>query len=163
MPLTEYQISRMKHIADGRPLAQKKTYIIPKKSAKRVQKEKEQGVDTYRVELEKWFAEIKERHSIGGGCVCMECGGWIPNDYIRHATAHLLPKKNFISAATHPLNYLILCASNGCHEKTHRVDKFVQMKIFPIAAERIKKIIPLLPFDELKYISNQLTIALENC
>jgi hypothetical protein len=36
------------------------------------------------------------------------------------------------------------------------------MKIFPIAAERIKKIIPLLPFDELKYISNQLTIALEN-
>lgn len=115
-----------------------------------------------RIDLNEWFNRIELKHSNGKGCYCMECGEWIPQMYMRHATAHLLPKKLFKSVSTHELNYLILGAGCGCHYKTDRVDKFIQMKVWPEAARRIKIMMPLLPFDELKYISSQLLNALDN-
>src|SRR3972149_8316442 len=45
MGLSEYQKNRLAYINDGRPLPPKKKYVIPKKSAKRIQKEKEQGIE----------------------------------------------------------------------------------------------------------------------
>jgi len=137
---------------------------LKKVSDKKIAELKADTVVKNREDLEKWFEDIKDKHwgKNGGYCECMECGFLIPSNYSRHATAHLLPKKLFKSVASHPLNYLILCAGNGCHEKTHRVDKFVKMKVWPEAARRIKVLIPLLPFDELRHISNQLDIALEN-
>lgn len=116
-----------------------------------------------KLELDKWFDDIKRHETrITGYGICMECKQCFSLSYFRHATAHLLPKKLFKSVATHPLNYLILGAGCGCHEKTHRVDKFVQMKCWPEAARRIKLMIPELPFDELKYLSSQLLTALDN-
>ncbi len=113
-------------------------------------------------ELEIWFETIRKRHSKGGtGCNCSECGNWIPDQYMRHATAHLLPKKIFKSQAVNEINYLILGAGCGCHQKTDRLDTFVKMKVWPEAARRIKIMMPLLPFDELKYISSQLLIELD--
>ncbi len=112
-------------------------------------------------DLNQWFAGIERKHSNGKGAYCMECGEWIPQMYMRHATAHLLPKKTFDSVKTHELNYLILGAGCGCHTKTDRLDKFVSMKIWPEAARRIKIMMPLLPFDELKYISSQLLAELD--
>ncbi len=115
-----------------------------------------------RLTLNEWFLEIADKHSIDGqGCACMECGGWIPFEYMRHATAHLLPKKIFHSIETHELNYLILGAGCGCHAKTDRLDLFVKMKIWPEAARRIKIMMPILPFDELKFISSQLLAELD--
>ncbi len=115
-----------------------------------------------RNELEIWFDTIRRRHSVGGeGAYCMETGDWIPFKYIRAATAHLLPKSKFPSVATHELNYLILSAHNGSHQKTDRLDQFVKMKVWPEAARRIKIMMPLLPFDELKYISSQLLAELD--
>jgi len=138
--------------------------ISPKKAAAdKAQKEAGTGRVATKLELDVWFKEIQDKYfHIHGYTPCMECGASIPFKYARHATAHLLPKKLFKSCATHPLNYLILGAGCGCHEKTHRVDKFVTMKIWPEAARRIKEMIPLLPFDELKYLSGQLMTALEN-
>lgn len=107
-----------------------------------------------RIDLNEWFNRIELKHSNGKGCYCMECGEWIPQQYMRHATAHLLPKKIFKSVATHELNYLILGAGCGCHQKTDRLDKFCKMKVWPEALRRIRIMMPLLPFDELKYISN---------
>lgn len=122
--------------------------------------------EVHKSDLDRWFDKIASKHLIeefcGIGCFCSECGSWIPEKYIRHATSHLLPKKNFISVSTHELNYLILGAGCGCHEKTHRLDTFVKMKVWPEAARRIKIMMPLLPFDELKYISSQLLNALDN-
>ena len=113
-------------------------------------------------ELERWFHQILMKHSVDGmGCTCMECGSWIPEQYMRHATAHLLPKKLFKSCATHPLNYLILGAGCGCHAKTDRVDLFCKMKVWPEAARRIKIIMPNLPFEELQYLSSQLLAELD--
>jgi len=173
MDWKEIQALRVKKIQElkenaGKPKP-KKFHAIAKKSAKKIAQEKAEKevgstAQVSRVALEKWFFDIAQKHSIlpSGGAVCMECGEWIPPNLIRHATAHLLPKKLFKSVATHELNYLILGAGCGCHEKTHRVDKFVTMKIWPEAARRISIMMPLLPFDELKYLSSQLLTAIEN-
>lgn len=164
--MNDYLKKRQQQILDGRPLPEKKKYSIPKVSEKRKAKlieQKEAG--TAEDKLERWFEKIRLDYFTDGemrGGVCMECGRFIPLEYSRHATAHLLPKKIFKSVATHPLNYLILGAGCGCHDKTHRVDKFIKMKIWPEAARRIKELIPLLPVDELRRISNQLEIALDN-
>ena len=162
-----YLDERRKYIEAGRPLPEKKKHTpIAKKSAKRIEKEKEQkatGVkEASKLELDVWFNNIKESHwGIMRYFPCMECKTPINVDYARHATAHLLPKKLFKSVAIHELNYLILGAHCGCHEKTHRVDKFVTMTIWPEAARRIKEMMPSLPFDELKYLSSQLLTALD--
>lgn len=149
----------------GKPPKEKKVYYLPKKSVKKIAEEKEQKKtpDVAKLTLEKWFYDIQAFHcGTVGGTKCEECGAWIPQAYMRSATAHLLPKKLFKSVSTHKSNYLILGAACGCHEKTHRIDKFVTMNIWPEAAKRIKEMIPLLPFDELKYLSSQLMTALEN-
>lgn len=168
MALSEYQKSRMDHIQKGRPLKEKKAYSIPKKSAKREAKEKEakdagQNKPASKLELDVWFNRIRDKHwGVDGYCKCMECGAAIPVNYSRHATAHLLPKKLFKSVATFEFNYLILGSHCGCHYHTDRIDKFVQMKVWPEAARRIKLMLPDLPFDELKYLSSQLLTALDN-
>lgn len=166
--MTTYQQELQRLKLFGKPVKEKKRYTIPKKSQKKIEQEKlekQVGKPSSKLELDKWFDDILLEQTKGqrrGGTVCMECGCWIPTEYIRHATAHLLPKKLFKSVATHPLNYLILGAGCGCHAKTDRVDKFITMKVWPEAARRIKEMITLLPFDELKYLSSQLMTALEN-
>lgn len=90
--------------------------------------------------LQNWFREVWLE--IDKNPVCWECKKKIPPAYYRAATAHILSKKIFKSVATHPMNYLILCASNGCHEQTHRLDTFSKMGIFPEAVRRFRIIYP---------------------
>lgn len=122
---------------------------------------KKTGQPASKIEQDKWFFDIAEKHSVAGFGVCQECGALIPKAFMRHATAHLLPKKIFKSVRTHELNYLILGAGCGCHDKTHTIEKFVKMNIWPKAAERLNQLIPLLPVDELRQISNQLLNAID--
>jgi hypothetical protein len=156
-------LERLQKAREPKP---KKVYKgIAKKSARTIVKEKaekENGKPVSKLESDKWFFDIEEKYFASGFGTCMETGDPIPRIYARAATAHLLPKKIFKSVATHELNYLILSPLNGSHQKTDRVDKFITMKVWPEAARRIKIMIPLLPIDELRHISNQLLIALEN-
>lgn len=88
----------------------------------------------WQVELNKWFdyvAGIIEKNPR-----CWECGAYIPPKFYRHASAHIFDKKNFPSVATHPLNFLILGAGCGCHDKTHRIDTFCKMKVWKLAVSR---------------------------
>lgn len=87
--------------------------------------------------LQRFFDIIAKE--IAGNPQCWECGAFIPVKYYRAATAHILPKAIFKSIATHSLNYLILGAGCGCHNKTHRLDTFSTMKIFPEAVSRFEK------------------------
>lgn len=89
-----------------------------------------------RQELEVWFDNISR--IIARNPKCMECQAFIPSAYYRHATAHIFPKKIFESIATHPMNYLILGAGCGCHDKTHRLDTFSDMKVFGEAVKRFR-------------------------
>ncbi len=154
-------------------LAPKTTGAKPKKPMKKIsdkraaelKEQKVSGKPASKLELDVWFNNIKVEHFLEGesrGCACWECGSYIHPDYARHATAHLLPKKIFKSVSTHHENFMIYGAGCGCHAKTDRVDKFITMKTWPEAARRIKILIPLLPIDELRQVSNQLLIALDN-
>jgi hypothetical protein len=95
---------------------------------------------------------------------CWECNTFIPKAYYRAATAHILPKNpnsGFPSVAAHPMNYLVLGAGCGCHNKTHRLDTFSKMKIFPEAVERFWQFYPLITekhklLDEFIMYANQL-------
>lgn len=100
-----------------------------------------------RQELEQWFDNIA--WTIAQNPYCMECGTFIPEKIkqigskkiisgYRCATAHIFPKNIFESVATHPVNFLILGAGCGCHDKTHRLDTFSDMKIFPEAIRRFR-------------------------
>jgi len=115
--------------------------------------------------LNEWFNDIAETYLVetpyGLGTYCMECNAFIAAQFIRHATAHLLAKKLFHSVETHELNYLILGAGCGCHYKTDRLDKIVTLKVWPEIARRIKIMMPLLPFEELQFISSQLLAELD--
>jgi len=160
-PPTSFLQRRMQHILNDRPLPPAKTYRLKKVGDKRKAKIEAQKASGDSI-LDTWFEEIEKRHCGEHGFThCMECGAVVPRSFIRHATAHLLPKKLFKSVAVHTLNYLILGAGCGCHEKTHRIDKFIKMKIWPEAKKRILEMMPLLHTDELRSISNQLLIAMD--
>lgn len=157
---------RLAAIRNG--LAEKTTKAKEKKPiAKQSEKKKaeikaikEAGKPASKLELDVWFADKIETHFGPFFGYCWECGDKIPRQFARAAVAHLLPKKNFKSVATHPENYMILGA-HCCHKKTDRLDLFVKMRMWNEAARRIKVMMPLLPHDELKYISSQLLAELD--
>jgi hypothetical protein len=70
---------------------------------------------------------------------CWECNDFIPKQYYRAATAHIYPKSIFESVMSNEWNYLVLGAGCGCHNKSHRLDTFSQMKVFPVAVQRYLK------------------------
>jgi len=101
-----------------------------------------------------WFIEQVNNHT----GICMECGGSTKNSiyvYAKACVAHVLPKRDnmFPSVATHKDNSLELCTTNGCH---HRYDNSwedaAQMKVWPIALEKFKKMLPAIAPGERKYI-----------
>ena len=55
MGLSDYMLFRAKFIEAGRPLKEKKVYTIPKKSAKRIEKEKEQQTVIVKPKKAGWF------------------------------------------------------------------------------------------------------------
>jgi hypothetical protein len=70
---------------------------------------------------------------------CWECGDFISKGDYRAATAHIFPKSIFESVASNKWNFLVLGARCGCHDKSHRLDLFSQMKVFPTAINRYTK------------------------
>lgn len=73
---------------------------------------------------------------------CMNCHAWISPQFYRHAVAHLFPKKIFASIKSHPLNWLPLGAGCGCHEISHRLDKFSKTPVWRFAVERFRQFEP---------------------
>jgi len=169
MALTDYQRSRLDHINNDRPLKPKKIYTIPKVSAKRAEKEKQQQkiiikpkksgcFDSERIELdgsdEVQFKTVttivnemdlfwkNAEKVIDKTKKCWECGDFIsPSDY-RNSTAHIFPKSEnsgFPSVASNEWNFVVAGVRCGCHNKTHRLDTFSKMSIFPTAVARFHK------------------------
>ena len=110
--MSDYLKKRQAHILADRPLPQKKSYSIAKKSVKRIEKEKQEAAvrgdgDT---ELQKWFKE-RMKHM---GSTCNWCGCKVENkiyQYAIYSICHLLDKRDTKcpSVKTHPLNFIILC------------------------------------------------------
>lgn len=118
--LSEFHKKRQEHIFNSRPLPVKKTYSIPKKSEKRIAKEKEQKEAGTDIEMDLWFIarrrEMKNR--------CLFCGAKTErdnDDTHRRSIAHLLPKRplakgGFPSVRATEHNWIELCHyGNSCH------------------------------------------------
>lgn len=107
-----------------------------KKVSDKKASENKQAKDEGESDLNKWF-KAREKDIIDSGSVCWETGEHIPIAYHRHSTGHIFPKSIFPSVATHPLNFVVLSASNGSHFKFDvGVSEAKKMKVFPEAAER---------------------------
>jgi hypothetical protein len=102
------------------------------------------------VNQEKWFRHVAK--VIEANPYCWETGEYISEADYRNATAHIFPKAHFGSVATHPLNFLILSPRNGAHDKTHRLDTFCKMKVWPIAVKRFLEFEPLIT-EKHKYLN----------
>lgn len=92
----------------------------------------------YIKDLAQFFKEAAEE--IAKDARCWECQQPISINDFRNSTAHILPKEFFKSIATHPLSYVVAGCRCGCHHRTHRLDTFSQMKIFPVAVLRLRQI-----------------------
>lgn len=92
--------------------------------------------------LTQFFNEQRERMT----GICAECGGKTSkyNDQTFHfSICHIFPKKasKFPSVATHPDNWIELCAfgEKSCHSRMdHSLEKMQQMKIWPELVRRFK-------------------------
>jgi len=165
--MNEYLKKRQELILAGRPLPEKKKHTIPKKSEKRIAKEKEQMKAGGDSALDLWF-EARRKEMKGR---CQLCGGQTEkkNDKTyRSSIHHLFDKRSsmFPSVSTHEDNWLEVCHfGNSCHDNIHNktitwellhdslewkiiVDKF--RKIYPFIAEAERKNIHPLLLKELQ-------------
>lgn len=94
--------------------------------------------NNHKSDLEKWFDYVAT--VIRAKPYCQNCGEFIPPQYYRHASAHILPKKIFPSISTNPLNFIILAANCGCHQEYDRsVEDAAKMPIFKLAVQRFRQ------------------------
>lgn len=164
-----YLDDRRAHINAGRPLKEKKKYSIQKVSKKRAAKIAEEKIARggEPTDLEKWYTEIMDREVPK----CWETGEWIGKpdkeilisenpDYTdaeieaafkkmqfgwHGSIAHVLPKSDFESVATHPKNYMILKMWGGTHGTYDQSwEKAATMKVWPYAMKIINLLYPLL-------------------
>lgn len=114
----------------------------------RLQSQKEDNQDK---DLTGWFrARVMEMTG-----ECSECG--LPtNKYIFKyaicAVAHILPKSKFPSVADHPMNWMELGASCGCHSHSEIFSNAAEMKVWPEMVRRFKILYPFIAPEERKHI-----------
>ena len=120
MALTEYMRNRLAFIESGRPLPEKKKYVLNKVSPKRQAKINEQKEAGGENEMDKFFSDMRKKMKNK----CLFCGSTtMKNDdeKFRFSIAHLLPKRpvdkgGFPSVSTHEDNWIELCFyGNSCH------------------------------------------------
>jgi len=138
----------------GKSVEKKKVYTIPKKSQKRIAKEKAEkeargGNDT---ELQRWF---KQKIKISSG-FCSECGCNVEKNVFQYAVmtvAHLLPKRDNCcpSVKTHPLNFVILCPDH--HDQFDRAswEEKEMMGCWNTIRDRLVMVYPDLAVEERRH------------
>jgi len=139
--------------AAGQPKP-KKQYNIPKKSAKKLKQESEdkKAKKDSSAEKERWFQD--RRKEMKG--VCKNCGKPSfkkSHEYFRFSIAHILAKRKsmFPSVATHPENWVELCAD--CH---HNLDTCMiglsDLSCWDEVVVKFQKIYPFIAYKEKKRI-----------
>ena len=139
----------------------KKNYVIPKKSAKKIAKEKVDkeergGGDT---ELQKWYrARMKQMTGY-----CSECHAKTEThiyQYAVYSICHILAKRPAVcpSVATHPQNWIELCPD--CHrefdtppfEKDKTIwDKREEMGFWNVVRDKLVMVYPNIAEDEKRH------------
>jgi len=128
---------------------EKKRYVIPRKSAKRIEQEKEYND----CGLSDWFAE--RRKEMTGRCWHCNNKTMKDNDEKYHfSIAHILPKAYFPSIATHPFNFIELCSyGNNCHgNMDNKTLDIIDMNCWAEIVQRVAIMYPLIAKEERRRI-----------
>ena len=149
---------RMLKIMGGKP-KEKLRVPIPKKSAKRIQQEKEYSKDDSQWE---WFLE--RRKDLKG--ICAHCGGKTckdDNEKFHFSVCHILPKAYFPSVAQHPLNFIELCFWNkNCHgQMDNKTLDLIDMNCFSTVVDRFVAMYPMIDKNERRRIPQVLLNYIE--
>lgn len=145
---------------------QKKSYKIPKVSAKKKEQQKEEA-KVIKIsggnEMDRWFQD--RRKEMNG--VCLHCGGLSCKDsteYYKFSIAHILPKRLFRSIATHPLNWIELCFwNNSCHTNFDQcILDFTELNCFDLVVERFIAMYPSINPKERRFIPDVLLQYVKN-
>lgn len=148
--MNDYLQKRMQHILDDRPLPEKKVYklkqVSDKRAAKNAAAKEQRGEED--TELQKWYAVIMEKENP----VCWETGEPINKKDVKgwHGSiAHVLPKNDYPSVATHPLNYMILKMWGGTHgQYDSNWENASKMRVWNHAIKIFNILFPLLTKEE---------------
>ena len=115
------------------------------------------SVPKEKLELEQWFSNMAFKIAQHPYCLECELNGvltFIPEKYYRMASAHTLPKRKeygFPSVAAHPENGFTLATTCGHHANYDKSwEDASKMKIWPLAIEKIKKMLPFIAASEMK-------------
>lgn len=148
--MSDYLKQRMEFINAGRPLKEKKRYVIPKVSPKRQKQLKEQKQAGGDSDMDLFFQ--RTRKYMVGTCQCGCAKPTQKNDdtFYRHCIAHIFPKRLFKSIATNPLNWVERAFWGGCHSVMDdtSMDKWVNMADFDDIKEKFHQLAPLLTDEE---------------
>lgn len=168
--MNDYLKKRQDFINAGRPLPEKKIYRIPKKSAKRIAKEKEQQEAEGESGLDKYF-DYHMTHSFPRCDNCGMVAEWLLEEEYkavwRGCQAHVLRKKDaiggFPSVATNLTNHLVLFPAYGkylcgCHDRfDSSYEEMAKMAVFPKAMDIVNQLYPFIAKEERHYLPDIIT------
>lgn len=159
-------IEEIRKLKSGLPKPPKARKPIAKKSAKKIEQEKEEKAVRLSGggnELDRWF---KARRAEMQG-VCLHCGAKTTkhqDNWYKCSICHILPKRLFKSVANHPLNWIELCFwEKNCHANydNHILD-ITELNCYDLVIERFIAMYPDITAKERKYIPDVLLQYVKN-
>lgn len=148
--MNDYLKKRQEHINAGRPLPVKKTYSIPKKSEKRLAKEKEQKEAGTDEGYDKFFEKMRKRLTGTCQCGCARKSSKFEDDHYRSSICHIFPKRIFKSIANNELNWVERNFWDGCHGNmdNRSIERWPLFADWDDIKERFHALAPLLTDEE---------------
>lgn len=141
-----------------------KVYIIPKKSKKRLEREK-YGHPVAVNAIDEFFKACRKQMTGTCQCGCGNPSQKSSDQYYRHSVAHIFPKAIFESIKTHPLNWVERAFWGGCHGTMDNagVQKWPGMADWDDIAAKVSVLYPLLtPQEKAHKFTVQLISFIKN-
>jgi hypothetical protein len=150
--MNDYLKKRQDHINAGRPLPEKKKYSIPKKSEKRIEKEKEQRESGGDSSLDLFYDRNRKKMVGVCQCGCAQPSQKKDDTFYRNCICHIFPKRIFKSIATHDLNWVERTFWMGHHSNmdNRSMDLWPKFADWDDIKEKFHNLVPLLTPEERK-------------
>lgn len=147
-----YLEERRRFIEAGRPLKEKKKYVIPKVSEKRQKKLDEQKLVNTDKPIDAFFERNRKRMVGVCQCGCARKTSKHEDDFYRSSIAHIFPKRIFKSIACNDYNWVERNFWDGCHGNmdNRSMNKWVNYADWDDIKEKFFTLEPLLTDEERK-------------
>jgi hypothetical protein len=129
---------------------QAKRYTIPKKSAKKIQREKVEQQANSDDSMDKFFEKMRKKMVGTCQCGCAQPSQKKDDTFYRNCIAHIFPKRTFLSIATHELNWVERAFWGGCHSQMDdtSIERWKNFADWEDIKERFHILAPLLTDEE---------------